>query len=106
MVEQARELFYISGLLVCRVLCFTRLLHSSISIVLLNTQVRLISTQPLDTMSQFDTKQVPMEVGIEKGASEFIEDAPAANHSSDNILRDAELMAGESQEKVSRSFPR
>ncbi|KAJ9109092.1 Myo-inositol transporter 1A [Naganishia friedmannii] len=53
-------------------------------------------------MSQFDTKQVPMEVGIEKGASEFIEDAPAAKNSiQDNVLRDAELMAGESQEKVS-----
>jgi hypothetical protein len=52
-------------------------------------------------MSQFDTKQVPMEVAVEKGASEFIEDAPVANDSGqDNVLRDAELMAGESQEKV------
>lgn len=53
-------------------------------------------------MAQYDSKQVPVEVGIEKGASEFIEDAPAANNFiQDNVLRDAELMAGESQEKVS-----
>lgn len=44
-----------------------------------------------------------MEVPLDKGQSEFVENIAAADGSlQGNALRDVELMAGEKQEKVSR----
>lgn len=54
-------------------------------------------------MSIDETKQHAMEVPLDKGQSEFVENIAAADGSlQGNALRDVELMAGEKQEKVSR----
>lgn len=54
-------------------------------------------------MSFVETKQHPIEVPLDKGQSEFVENAFAADGSvQGNALRDVELMAGEKQEKVSK----
>jgi hypothetical protein len=57
-------------------------------------------------MSFVETKQHPIEVPLDKGQSEFVENAYAADGSvQGNALRDVELMAGEKQEKVSSQSP-
>lgn len=52
-------------------------------------------------MSFVESKQHPIEVPLDKGKSEFVENVSAGDGSfQGNALRDVELMAGEKSEKV------